>query len=91
MSEYNGLDGKRYKSISTGYGDPSTDLVQSQANDFGQDSRGFGSDSLIGNKFDGVSSPDQGEKTDMDMALGPNMFPRQKGHDSLSEEEAVLS
>lgn len=30
-------------------------------------------------------------QTDMAMNLEPNKFPRETGHDSLSEEEAVLS
>lgn len=47
--------------------------------DFAQDSAGLPASSIGNNK------------TDMDMALKPNMFPRQTGHDSLTEEEAYLS
>lgn len=38
-----------------------------------------------------VSNPNQGEKQNMTLATGSNKFPRQGGHDSLSEEEAQLA
>lgn len=56
-----------------------------------------GTDIPNGNKGDvahdsaGVPNVDQHEQTDMDMALEPNKFPRETGHDSLTEEEAQLS
>lgn len=39
----------------------------------------------------GIPSVNQGEKTNMDMGLKPNTFPKQTGHDSLTEEEAQLT
>lgn len=39
----------------------------------------------------GVPSPNQGEKSDWPLAFEPNKFPREKGHDSLTEEEAQLA
>lgn len=39
----------------------------------------------------GVPTPNQGEKTDLPLSFEPNKFPRQKGHDSLSAEEAQLT
>lgn len=48
------------------------------AEDFAQDSAG-------------IPNPNQGEKTDLPLSFEPNKFPRQKGHDSLSAEEAQLT
>lgn len=39
----------------------------------------------------GVPNPNLGEQHNLDMALEPNKFPRQKGHDSLSGDEVIFS
>lgn len=49
------------------------------AGDFGEDSAGL------------PSSDIQNTKTDMDLALEPNRFPRQTGHDTLTGEEVIFS
>lgn len=43
------------------------------------------------NKFDGTGNPDKGEVAQVSLTLTPNQFPRQRGSDSLTEEEAYLS
>lgn len=42
-------------------------------------------------QFDGEGNPDPFPNQAMDLGLEGNKFPRQKGHDSLSEEESTLS
>lgn len=66
--------------VSGSWGDPSPTLTKgdTEGGDLAADSAG-------------IPAVDQGEKTDMDMALAPNKFPRETGHDSLTEEEAYLS
>jgi hypothetical protein len=66
--------------ISTSWGDTSPTLTKgdTEAGDFSEDSSG-------------VRNPDQGEKSNLNMGLEPNKFPRETGHDSLTEEEAYLS
>lgn len=41
--------------------------------------------SAVNNKFDGAGNPSQSTKTDKDLGLEPNKFPRQGGHDSLTD------
>jgi hypothetical protein len=67
--------------ISTSWGDSDPVGINAEndnAADFAQDSKG-------------VPNVNQGEQTPMDLALEPNKFPRETGHDSLTEEEAYLS
>lgn len=45
----------------------------------------------INNKFMGTGNPDQGEKISQKLLVEGNRFPRETGHDSLTEEEAQLS
>lgn len=39
----------------------------------------------------GVPNPNMGEQSNWDMALEPNKFPRETGHDSLSGDEVIFS
>lgn len=88
------LDDKRYKNVSTSWGDADpTFRVDGADNDsnFKSDSAGFPSEGFIGNKFDGTGNPNMGESTDMDMNLAPNKFPRETGQVTITEEEALLT
>lgn len=43
------------------------------------------------NKFEGTGNPAQETTADISPSFHPNKFPRQKGSDSLSDEEAQLT
>lgn len=63
-------------------------------NKFSHDSFDIGSTSAFKPEEPDVPDfPDRGPstQTNMDMAIEPNKFPREKGHDSLTPEEAQLA
>lgn len=60
------------------FGDSPPFIADFATNDFDADSAG-------------LPNVNQGEKTDMDMNLAPNMFPRQSYESKITEEEAQLT
>lgn len=66
--------------ISTSWGDTDPSLESEADNHADREQDGSG-----------VPNVNMGECTYMEMALEPNKFPREKGHDSLAGDEVIYS